>query len=323
MGGRWDHGHYFRGDRAAFAAIFAPSGPNPRARTPASNRRAVTAATVGPWVRRTFPLAGRRPWRRPAPRTWRRPPWRGCSTWCRTFGLICGFAESLHGSAVLVDHPAEYLPAMRRDAQPHDDMLVIIGGRWFRDWCVRNLPTERGQGSACTGLGPAGPLWVDRRRTPDHDHQRAVKTQVRRRTRRSASAAGSSIVTAHRAACSSPSKLRCGRHGCHLDEQWSGRGSLVDPEDEHVPTGMLHRRWGPRSSSSSWLPLRPTSRRSTATWSARRRALPIGTSSALEHAERERAAADEPVVHADVQAGLEAAASDAKAADGADADFEI
>jgi hypothetical protein len=43
----------------------------------------------------------------------------------------------------------------------------------------------------------------------------------------------------------------------------------------------------------------------------------------LELAERERAAVDEPVVHADVQAGLEADASAVKAEVDQDADIEI
>ena len=51
--------------------------------------------------------------------------------------------------------------------------------------------------------------------------------------------------------------------------------------------------------------------------------LPSGTSSgALERAERERAAVDEPVVHADVQAGLEAAV-DTKAEADQGANLEI
>ena len=54
--------------------------PGPLARTPALEQVSGNGCYRGPWVRRTFPLAGWRPWRRPAPRTGRRPPWRSRSS---------------------------------------------------------------------------------------------------------------------------------------------------------------------------------------------------------------------------------------------------
>ena len=43
----------------------------------------------------------------------------------------------LRGLVVLVDHAAEYPPALHRRVQRHDDHLVMIGWPLLPDWCGR------------------------------------------------------------------------------------------------------------------------------------------------------------------------------------------
>jgi hypothetical protein len=43
------------------------------------------------------------------------------------FSLTCGFAAWLCGSIVLVDHAAEYFPAVHRLIKRQDDLRVVVG----------------------------------------------------------------------------------------------------------------------------------------------------------------------------------------------------
>jgi hypothetical protein len=71
--------------------------------------------------------------------------------------LACGFGDSLCGPVVLIDHAAEYLPALHWCRQRHDDHLVMIGGRCCRYWSVAGDESGFRRASQAAQGGQAGP----------------------------------------------------------------------------------------------------------------------------------------------------------------------